>query len=212
MTDTKAPKTPEQLAIESGPAYLVAMGATVAKLRSKAARNGLAALSHKDRQAYGAAVEKAILAKQRTEFMAQNSETVHRPNCASGTWYTTGADIDKAIKSRQRAALAACPSQERRAREPQVWARMYEEAMEAKRAALATPPQPPKGKAGPKTGKIAAVIVTLKNDWTPAADILASTGWVSNTFRGILGAHKKATGERFERKRIAGVTHYRIAA
>lgn len=69
-----------------------------------------------------------------------------------------------------------------------------------------------KRKPGGKTGIVAEVIAELKARWTPAQEILDRTDWVSNTFRGILGAHKKKTGEKFEHKRVDGAAHYRIVS
>jgi hypothetical protein len=87
------------------------------------------------RQAYGAAVETAIRAKQRSELQRELPE--HRVNCASGTNHNDGRKISAAMRAKHRAALAACPSQIRRARTPAVWQAMYEEAMAEKAKARA---------------------------------------------------------------------------
>ena len=84
------------------------------------------------RHAYGLAVETAIRALQRSEL--QRELPTHNCHCASGTNHNSGAAILKAMQTKPRAALAAAPSQERRAREPHVWQRMYDEAMAEKRA------------------------------------------------------------------------------
>jgi hypothetical protein len=117
--------------MSGGADYPRDLGATVAKFRWLAAR-GLKALTYEQRQAYGTAVEKAILAKQRAECRAHDAE-MPKPRCASGTWHTTGAAIEEAVRAKQRAALAACPGKVRRARTPGVWASMYAEAMAEKR-------------------------------------------------------------------------------
>ena len=98
----------------------------------KAARNGLQAMTREARQAYGLAVETAIRAKQRAEL--QRVYTSHNCNCASGTNHNTGAAIHKAMQAKQRAALLAAPSAERRARKPAEWRRLYDAAMADKRA------------------------------------------------------------------------------
>jgi hypothetical protein len=116
---------------ENGPDY-PDLGPTVIKHRRKA-KAGLGKLSADDRRAYGEAVEQAIRAKQRHEFIRASCEPDKRATCASGTWHNDGNKIDAAIKQQQRAALAAYPSQERRARTPEKWKELYEEAMEAKR-------------------------------------------------------------------------------
>ena len=94
------------------------------------ARDGLRELHYLERQAYGAAVEKAVLAKQRSQLKG-HAEIMPTPVCASGTWHTTGDAIDKAIRGQHRASLAACPAQVRRAREPEQWQSMYADAMRA---------------------------------------------------------------------------------
>ena len=113
-----------------GPEYDLE-SAALKKFRTKA-RKGLSHLSTDDRHAYGAAVELATLARQRA-FLKTATVPEPRPHCASGTWHTTGEAIDKAIRQQHRAALAACPAQERRARTPDQWASMYAAAMEEKR-------------------------------------------------------------------------------
>lgn len=120
---------------QHGPVYNV-QSAPLAKFRFMA-REGLAAMSREDRRAYGEAVEIAVLAKQRSECAAAIGPAP-RINCASGTTETTGEGIDRAIRAKHRAALAACPGQVRRARKPEKWQSMYEEAM-AEKAATNTP-------------------------------------------------------------------------
>jgi hypothetical protein len=85
------------------------------------------------RKAYGEAVEKAVLAAQRSQ-LRRAAVPERRPNCASGTWHTTGAAIDKAIRQQHRAALLACPGQIRRARPADEWRKLYDAAMAEKRA------------------------------------------------------------------------------
>jgi hypothetical protein len=84
------------------------------------------------RHAYGEAVERAIKAKQRQEFIRASCEPGKRVHCASGTYHNDGRKISEAVRQQHRAALAAYPSQERRARTPQQWQELYEEAMRAK--------------------------------------------------------------------------------
>lgn len=103
-----------------------------AKKFRRAARDGLAALSRDERQAYGLAVETAIRAKQRAELQRELPE--HRVSCASGTNHNDGEKISAAMRAKHRAALLACPSQERRARSPAVWKAMYAAAMAEKHA------------------------------------------------------------------------------
>jgi hypothetical protein len=104
-----------------GPAYNVE-SASLKKFR----RNG------GDRKAHGQAVLDAVLTAQRGQLRTAG-ETIPRPNCASGTLHSEGRDILKAIASQQRAKLAACAAQERKARTPAEWRKLYFEAMAEKR-------------------------------------------------------------------------------
>jgi|SRR6186713_2986615 hypothetical protein len=115
--------------MEHGPIY---PDLPACKKHRKAASNGLAAMTREARQAYGLAVETAIRAKQRSEL--QRELPTHNVSCASGTNHNTGAAIHKAMQAKQRAALLAAPSAERRARKPAVWQAMYDAAMADKRA------------------------------------------------------------------------------
>jgi hypothetical protein len=115
-----------------GPVY-PDMGATVAKFRKMAASaGGIAEMLPAFRRAYGEAVEKAILAKQRAEL--QRELPSHRCHCTSGTNHNDGRKISAAMRAKQHAALLAYPSAERRARPAHVWQSMYEQAMADKRA------------------------------------------------------------------------------
>jgi hypothetical protein len=92
------------------------------------------------RQAYGAAVEAAVLAKQRSAGM-RATPPMPAATCASGTWHTTGEAIHKAVQAQQRAALAAYPAKVRRERLPRwnpetgehehKWLELYKAAMPA---------------------------------------------------------------------------------
>jgi len=113
-----------------GPIYDIT-SATLGKFRFLA-RKGLRNLTKDERRAYGAAVEQAVLAKQRSQLKGY-SEPQHVPFCASGTFYSAGEDIDAAVKQKQRAALARCPSQERRSRSDRDWQAMYANAMAERR-------------------------------------------------------------------------------
>lgn len=117
------------------PEYPRNLGATVSKFRNIAAKNGgLRNLDPYHRRAYGAAVEKAIRAKQRSELLAcTNGPANPKCQCASGTPYNTGEEIDAAIKRQQASALAAYPSQVRRKRTDLEWQTMYAQAMKEKR-------------------------------------------------------------------------------
>jgi hypothetical protein len=110
---------------------------TLAKYRWLA-REGLATLTKEERHAYGAAVEQATLAKQRSELLASLGRPANpKARCASGTPFPNGADIHEAIRQQQRNALRAAPSQIRRKRTDAEWRQLYEQAMTAKAAAAA---------------------------------------------------------------------------
>ena len=118
-----------------GPDY-PALGAAVAKWRARA-RDGLKALSCEERHAYGAAVERAILALQRSEVSRGLPPINPRCGCASGTPHNTGEAIHNAVREQQSRALAAYPSYVRRHRTDAEWRQMYETAMaENRRAAI----------------------------------------------------------------------------
>jgi hypothetical protein len=85
-----------------------------------------------DTKAHGQAVLAAILTAQAGQLRTAG-ETIPRPNCASGTLHSEGRDILKAVASQQRAKLAACAAQQRKARTPAEWRKMYLEAMAEKR-------------------------------------------------------------------------------
>lgn len=116
-----------------GPLY-PDLGAGLAKHR-RAARKGLSKMTPGDRHAYGEAVEQAVLARQRSEL--QRELPTHNVHCASGCSSPDGAVIHRHLQNKQRAALLACPSQERRARTDDKWREMYEEAMAEKRERIA---------------------------------------------------------------------------
>lgn len=118
----------------SGPDY-PPLGAVVAKWRWRA-REGLRSLTREERQAYGEAVERAILALQRAEANHGSPPINPRVNCASGTAHTTGEAIHQAIREQQARALAAYPSYVRRNRSPHIWQQMYEAAMADRKAAM----------------------------------------------------------------------------
>lgn len=100
-----------------GPEYNVASPA-LAKHR-RLARNGVASMTYEQRQAYGAAVERAVLAAQRRELLGANAE----PECRSV------GDIGAARRAQQSRALLSWPGKVRRARTDDQWRTMYCEAM-----------------------------------------------------------------------------------
>lgn len=125
---------PREIEAPFGPLYPALP--SVKKFR-KAAKSGLNALSVEQRRAYGEAVETAIKALQRSEL--QRELPTHNVNCSSGTNHNTGAAIHKAMRTKHRAALAACPAQVRRARSAAEWQAMYDAAMAEKRARETVP-------------------------------------------------------------------------
>ncbi len=113
------------------------LGAAVAKWRARA-RDGLKALSYEERFAYGEAVERAILALQRSDAQRGLPPINPRCACASGTPHNDGEKIHNAIREQQARALAAYPSFVRRHRTDLEWRQMYEAAMAEKRSGTAT--------------------------------------------------------------------------
>ena len=115
---------------EYGPTYNI--DSTNLKKFRFMAKDGLKELSYNERYAYGEAVEKAVLAKQKAEARVGLDLTEHRINCASGTNYTTGAEIHKAVRLQQYNSLMGYPSKVRRNRSDIEWRGMYNDAMELK--------------------------------------------------------------------------------
>lgn len=118
---------------DNGPTVVYDVDSPALKKIRRQAKGGLATLDKAARQAYGAEVEKAIIAKQRASLLGTGDRPAFKAWCASGTFHSDGGDIGKAVLTQHRASLAACAGQERRARTPQQWADMYAEAMAEKR-------------------------------------------------------------------------------
>ena len=114
-----------------GPVYDLD-GATLKKYRGRVNGGGVMGLPLEDRRAYAEAVEKAVLAKQRSQLKTYGEPNIS-PSCASGTWKTTGEEIDKAIRQQHRSETLSWPGKIRRARTPEEWQKMYDEAMQEKR-------------------------------------------------------------------------------
>src|SRR5260370_9461851 len=90
------------------------------------------ALSAAERREYADAIETSIRSLQRSEL--QRELPSFRPRCASGTWHTTGKEIEEAIRQQQLSALLACPGKVRRARTEVEWPQINEQAMKRKRS------------------------------------------------------------------------------
>jgi hypothetical protein len=123
MTNRK--ETMPEIEEPFGPAYNIE-SAALKTFRARARRGA------PYNPAYAEAIEKAVLARQRAEAGIGLPAAKPKCHCASGTAYSDGRDIHKAVRAQQAAALARCPSQERRARTPAQWLAMYQVAMEAK--------------------------------------------------------------------------------
>ncbi len=54
-------------------------------------------------------------------------------------------------------------------------------------------------------------IVSMLADWTPIADLQAATSWKAHSVRGALSSAAKANNIKIERRRVDGVTSYRVA-
>jgi hypothetical protein len=105
-----------------GPIYNINAGAAFRR------REGaLASWAREDRQAYGAAIEAAVLASQAAALRREVTE--QRPNCASRSWANAPGEVGEVVRRQHAAALAACPSQVRRSRTPQEWESLYVDAM-----------------------------------------------------------------------------------
>jgi hypothetical protein len=145
---------------------IYAFGPSVQKWRRK---GPIATMAKEDRRAYGAAVLAEVRTKQRQAL--QREVPTHNVICASGCNSNDGDEILKALKTRQRAALAAAASQERRARKPEEWEAKYKEAMKEKqeRAAKAAAARPPTAKAAP-------IVKRMERKRSLAADMTRTSG------------------------------------
>lgn len=119
-----------------GPVYDV-NSQTLGRFR-QAAKDGLSSLERAQVVAYARAVEDAVLGAQRSSLRREKSPPASMS--ASGTFHNRGQDIHAAIRAKQRAALAAAPSRERRARTPHEWETMYLQAMAEKPKPRPAPP------------------------------------------------------------------------
>ena len=108
------------------------LGASVIKFRKLAAQRPL---TREERLAYGEAVEKAILALQRSEAitLCGLGPVNPKPICASGTFHNNGDDIHNAVLAQQRNALLCAPAQIRKRRSECEWRDLYKKAMKEKR-------------------------------------------------------------------------------
>jgi hypothetical protein len=108
---------------EFGPVYNIA-GAGLDKHRRRArTAGGLKKMDKAFRREYGEAVEKAVLAAQRSALLREGSPL------------PSGVGYGDALLARLNARLLAAPSAERRARTPNQWREMYAAAMEEKEKA-----------------------------------------------------------------------------
>lgn len=55
------------------------------------------------------------------------------------------------------------------------------------------------------------LVSTLNAGWVSVPDLLSRTGWQAHTLRGAISTLAKANGLTVERRRLDGVTSYRIA-
>jgi alpha-amylase/alpha-mannosidase (GH57 family) len=112
-----------------GPKY-PDLGARVAKFR-RIPKNQL---TEDHKREYGEAIESAIRSLQRSEFFRHHcfNPISPLPHCASGTWYSEGDDIHKAIREQQKRALWNYPEQVRKKRTQVEWQELYNKAMAEK--------------------------------------------------------------------------------
>jgi hypothetical protein len=53
-------------------------------------------------------------------------------------------------------------------------------------------------------------LVAMLADWTPIGDLMKALDWQAHTVRGALSTAAKALGVTIERRRVDGVTSYRV--
>jgi hypothetical protein len=86
----------------------------------------------------------------------------------------------------------------------------------AERKAKAKTPKPAKAakklrakrEGEPKRERLVAMLA----DWTPVTDLMKAMGWQAHTVRGALSTAAKNLKIKIERKRVDGVSNYRIAS
>lgn len=54
-------------------------------------------------------------------------------------------------------------------------------------------------------------LVAMLSKWTPITELMAAVGWQAHTVRGALSTAAKSLGISIERRRVDGVTSYRVA-
>lgn len=54
-------------------------------------------------------------------------------------------------------------------------------------------------------------LIAMLADWTPLSDLMKAMDWQAHTVRGALSTAAKARGITIERRRVDGVTSYRVA-
>jgi hypothetical protein len=114
------------------------------------------------------------------------------------------------------------------------WAIDYPDAPTAKEPKKAKAPKEPKAKKpkavkikkakAPKAPKAAKQsrakregdpkrerLVAMLADWTPISELMSAMGWQAHTVRGALSTAAKARSITIERRRVDGVTSYRVA-
>lgn len=80
---------------------------------------------------------------------------------------------------------------------------------------VAKPPRAPKvakeprakREGDPKKDRLIAMLA----DWTPISELMSAMGWQAHTVRGALSTAAKARSIIIERRRVEGVTSYRLA-
>jgi hypothetical protein len=75
-------------------------------------------------------------------------------------------------------------------------------------------PKPPKAAKKPRAPRDGEPkrdrLVAMLADWTPISELMSAMGWLAHTVRGALSTAAKARGITIERRRVDGVTSYRV--
>jgi hypothetical protein len=76
-------------------------------------------------------------------------------------------------------------------------------------------PRPPKAAKEPRAKREGDPkkdrLIAMLADWTTLSDLMAAMEWQAHTVRGALSTAAKARGITVERRRVEGVTSYRVA-
>jgi hypothetical protein len=123
---------------------------------------------------------------------------------ATGGWVIDYPDVpeSKAAKPAKAAKVKAAP----KVKAPKTKVERKAKPKTPKPAKAAKKPRA-KREGEPKRDRL----VVMLADWTPVTDLMKAMGWQAHTVRGALSTAAKNLKIKIERKRVDGVSNYRVA-